>query len=506
MAITFVSRRLCGVVKNKAPNKPLRWFSPLMAAASRAIVERIPQVDFTLEVRDARIPISSGYEYTGYFPSSSQRIIVLNKTDLANRSQTGSYELDLHNSAQSPLLLEPQHLGRPLLCTTSYIARVVCVLELDPCGEGRHDHEAGTYASRDLEVESRLDFLPKKVLGDMAHESIINGCTRDSSETFWPYPSEWKPHASLAEYEIDEITMEHLDVINECARASGNDEWIWPYCPTLAPNQCICYFGQFDAGLRFQLDDLTKKCLNSFGQAPASLFGEISGLRERFPKPNAPPRRESWPEGGAVRIHSHKDAPNPKYQKSANEQLVIEDELQALRRCERQPLSHSYVDDSSRFAGSRKLFSGLLLEGEVQSTPYKDKEKALLVGALADPRARHFAVVVVLRCTFILEAALQRGENLASRNNDLERHMANMKAREKERINDEVQRTLADYVANQTRALQEEVDLLKEDTLNLERDLLAANGRVNTLNLQKSADEKQFHDQLEGERAVSLKL
>ncbi|CAK7349255.1 unnamed protein product [Dovyalis caffra] len=64
------------------------WYTLHMAAASHAIAQRIPLADFILEVRDARIPLSSHYQLLSNFPPSSLRhIIVMNKTDLANRSQ-----------------------------------------------------------------------------------------------------------------------------------------------------------------------------------------------------------------------------------------------------------------------------------------------------------------------------------------------------------------------------------------------------------------------------------
>lgn len=63
------------------------WYTPHMAAAAHAIEERVPLVDLILEVRDARIPLSSEYLQLRKFPSAS-RIIVLNKADLADRSQT----------------------------------------------------------------------------------------------------------------------------------------------------------------------------------------------------------------------------------------------------------------------------------------------------------------------------------------------------------------------------------------------------------------------------------
>uniref|UniRef100_A0A2P2KIV9 DAR GTPase 2 isoform X1 n=1 Tax=Rhizophora mucronata TaxID=61149 RepID=A0A2P2KIV9_RHIMU len=62
------------------------WYGPHMAAASRAIAQRIPLVDIVLEVRDARIPLSS--EFRLLEPGSAcRRIIVLNKMDLANPFQ-----------------------------------------------------------------------------------------------------------------------------------------------------------------------------------------------------------------------------------------------------------------------------------------------------------------------------------------------------------------------------------------------------------------------------------
>ncbi|XP_043715760.1 DAR GTPase 2, mitochondrial [Telopea speciosissima] len=88
MATAALARCLGDAVKKAGANKGPGWFTTHMAAASRAILERIPLVDFTLEVRDARIPISSAYEDLRDFSSSSTRIIVLNKMDLADRLQT----------------------------------------------------------------------------------------------------------------------------------------------------------------------------------------------------------------------------------------------------------------------------------------------------------------------------------------------------------------------------------------------------------------------------------
>ncbi|XP_077235276.1 P-loop containing nucleoside triphosphate hydrolases superfamily protein isoform X4 [Tasmannia lanceolata] len=88
MATAALGRRVGAAVKEAAAKEGWGWFTPHMAATSRAILDRIPMVDFTLEIRDSRIPFSSAYEYGCRFPSSSKRMIVLNKIDLADRAQT----------------------------------------------------------------------------------------------------------------------------------------------------------------------------------------------------------------------------------------------------------------------------------------------------------------------------------------------------------------------------------------------------------------------------------
>ncbi|CAL5381055.1 unnamed protein product [Camellia sinensis] len=83
-------RKLGGAVKKTPGKRGSSWYTPHMAAASRAILERIPLADLVLEVRDARwcrVPLSSEYELLRNFPHSSRHIIVLNKMDLASRSQ-----------------------------------------------------------------------------------------------------------------------------------------------------------------------------------------------------------------------------------------------------------------------------------------------------------------------------------------------------------------------------------------------------------------------------------
>lgn len=62
----------------------INWFPGHMAAATRAIRSRLKLSDLVIEVRDARIPLSSGNEDLQPQLSAKRRIIALNKKDLAN--------------------------------------------------------------------------------------------------------------------------------------------------------------------------------------------------------------------------------------------------------------------------------------------------------------------------------------------------------------------------------------------------------------------------------------
>ncbi|KAM3739017.1 hypothetical protein ACB098_09G174500 [Castanea mollissima] len=63
---------------------PVNWFPGHMAAATRAIRDRLKLADLVVEVRDARIPFSSASHHLQPQLSSKRRVVALNKKDLAN--------------------------------------------------------------------------------------------------------------------------------------------------------------------------------------------------------------------------------------------------------------------------------------------------------------------------------------------------------------------------------------------------------------------------------------
>lgn len=62
----------------------INWFPGHMAAATHAIRQRLKVADFVIEVRDARIPLSSAHADLQPQLSGKRRVIALNKKDLAN--------------------------------------------------------------------------------------------------------------------------------------------------------------------------------------------------------------------------------------------------------------------------------------------------------------------------------------------------------------------------------------------------------------------------------------
>lgn len=63
----------------------LSWFPGHMAKAQASIAGRLPSCDLVLEVRDARLPVSSASSAADSLRDSRKRWVVLNKADLCGR-------------------------------------------------------------------------------------------------------------------------------------------------------------------------------------------------------------------------------------------------------------------------------------------------------------------------------------------------------------------------------------------------------------------------------------
>lgn len=71
--------------------KQIQWFPGHMAKARRLIEEKLKIIDIVFEVVDARIPISSSNPMLNEIIGSKPKLILLNKTDLADPNITNSW-------------------------------------------------------------------------------------------------------------------------------------------------------------------------------------------------------------------------------------------------------------------------------------------------------------------------------------------------------------------------------------------------------------------------------
>lgn len=69
--------------------KTVNWFPGHMKKAMLSLEDELKKADLFIEVRDARIPLTShNSELLNYIPPKMKRLVVFNKMDLANEKKT----------------------------------------------------------------------------------------------------------------------------------------------------------------------------------------------------------------------------------------------------------------------------------------------------------------------------------------------------------------------------------------------------------------------------------
>ena len=70
----------------------IQWFPGHMAKTKKIIIEHLKAVDVAAELLDARIPYSSSNPMIKELLGTKPHIVILNKADLANPSDTSAWE------------------------------------------------------------------------------------------------------------------------------------------------------------------------------------------------------------------------------------------------------------------------------------------------------------------------------------------------------------------------------------------------------------------------------
>ena len=80
-----ISKEVIFMSENK--NTSINWYPGHMAKTKRQIIEDLKLIDIVIELLDARIPMASRNPDIGEITKNKKRIIVLNKSDLADEKE-----------------------------------------------------------------------------------------------------------------------------------------------------------------------------------------------------------------------------------------------------------------------------------------------------------------------------------------------------------------------------------------------------------------------------------
>ncbi len=83
----------------------IHWYPGHIAKAERKLKEQLSLVDAVIEVLDARIPVSSSYTNITGLLGQKPRLILLNKSDLADKTELKKWVKFLEEKYNSPVLL-----------------------------------------------------------------------------------------------------------------------------------------------------------------------------------------------------------------------------------------------------------------------------------------------------------------------------------------------------------------------------------------------------------------
>ncbi|MBD1842997.1 ribosome biogenesis GTPase YlqF [Cyanobacteria bacterium FACHB-63] len=87
----------------------IQWYPGHIAKAERALLEQLKRVDVVLEVRDARIPLSTHHPQVDQWIGEKGRILVMNRVDMIPPKAKEQWMQWFQDRGEEPLFTDAQH-------------------------------------------------------------------------------------------------------------------------------------------------------------------------------------------------------------------------------------------------------------------------------------------------------------------------------------------------------------------------------------------------------------
>lgn len=87
------------------PDLHIHWYPGHIAKAERQLKEKLGLVDVIIEVRDARLPLSSSYANIEKLLGNKPRLLLLNKADLTDKNELKNWVSYLKESTGCPVII-----------------------------------------------------------------------------------------------------------------------------------------------------------------------------------------------------------------------------------------------------------------------------------------------------------------------------------------------------------------------------------------------------------------
>ena len=110
--------------KEKLPSTRIQWYPGHMAKTKREISEDLKLIDVVVELLDSRIPLSSQNPDIAELTKGKKKIIVLNKTDLADNMQNEAWKKHFNSNGQVCILTD-SNLGKGINEVTKAIEEIM---------------------------------------------------------------------------------------------------------------------------------------------------------------------------------------------------------------------------------------------------------------------------------------------------------------------------------------------------------------------------------------------